>query len=309
MKKLQLEIQQLEQFVALARAGTFTRAAEELNLSQPALSRSIRRLEDEVGQPLFERKPREVVLTNLGELLLERAKKILSLVNDTSSLIADADRQGRVRLGAIPTIAPYMLPELLQGFQAEHPNISVGVMEDYTENLIKGVSHGEIDLAIIALPVQAKYLESEALFDEELHLVLPQKHPLLEHREISAAMIEDYPLIMLNSAHCLSENIENFCRQETLQPVTSERINQLMTVQELVALGHGISIIPEAARQIDESKKRVYRSFCSPAPKRTIAMLWNPYRYQSKWIKNLQGYLRQRYQASALESAAPKSSP
>ena len=120
-----IEFQQLEQFVTVARARNFTRAAVELNLSQSALSRAIRKLEDQIGQPLFERKPREVVLTDLGELLLERAKEILKLVEDTFSLISESGRKGRIRLGAIPTIAPYFLPRLLSSFAAHHPDVSL----------------------------------------------------------------------------------------------------------------------------------------------------------------------------------------
>jgi len=287
-----VELKQLEQFVAVARAKNFTRAAVELNLSQSALSRSIQKLEDQLGRPLFERKPREVVLTDLGELLLERAKDILTLVEDTFSAIAEADLHGRIRLGAIPTIAPYFLPGLLRSFAGKHPNISVVVQEDTTESLIKRCSHGEIDLAILALPVSAKYLEIEPLFDEELLLIIPTDHPLASSDEITPDAVEKLPFVMLNEAHCLSENIASYCRRQSVQPVTVERISQLATLQELVALGHGISIVPEMARRIDRSDRRVYRSFSGEKPFRTISMMWNPYRYQSKWVKSLMEHLR-----------------
>jgi len=287
-----IEFQQLEQFVAVARARNFTRAATELNLSQSALSRAIRKLEDQIGQPLFERRPREVVLTDLGELLLERAKEILKLVEDTFSLISESGRKGRIRLGAIPTIAPYFLPRLLSSFAAFHPDISILVREDTTENLLKRCSHGDIDIAILALPLIAKYLEIETLFDEELLLVLPVSHPLATCEEITPDAVEEYPFVMLNEAHCLSGNIASYCRQQSVQPVTVDRISQLTTVQELVALGHGISVVPEMARRLDLSDRRVYRSFSGEKPLRTISMVWNPYRYQSKWVKELMEHLR-----------------
>lgn len=287
-----IEFQQLEQFVTVARAKNFTRAAEELHLSQSALSRSIQKLEDQLGQPLFDRKPREVVLTDLGELLLERAREILQLVEDTFSMISEADRHGRIRLGAIPTIAPYFLPGLLRTFSGAHPDISVVVQEDTTDNLIRRCSHGEIDLAILALPVIAKYLEIEPLFDEELLLVIPRDHPLASRKEITPEAVEELPFVMLNEAHCLSENIASYCRKQSVQPVTVERISQLATVQELVALEHGISIVPEMAYRIDTSDRRVYRSFTGEKPTRTVAMMWNPYRYQSKWVKTLREHLR-----------------
>jgi LysR family transcriptional regulator, hydrogen peroxide-inducible genes activator len=287
-----IEFQQLEQFVAVARARNFTRAAAELNLSQSALSRAIQKFEDQLGLPLFERKPREVVLTEPGELLLDRAKEILKLVEDTFSLISESNRKGRIRLGAIPTIAPYFLPHLLSRFAADHPDISVIVQEDTTENLLKRCSHGDIDLAILALPLIAKDLEIESLFDEELLLVLPASHPLGACREITPDSIEAYPFVMLNDAHCLSGNIASYCRQQSVQPVTVDRISQLTTVQELVALGHGISVIPKMARRLDLSDRRVYRSFTGEKPIRTISMVWNSNRYQSKWVKELMEHLR-----------------
>lgn len=276
----------------MARTRNFTRAATELHLSQSALSRAIQKLEDQVGQPLFERKPREVVLTDLGEILLERANEILKLVEDTFSLLSEARLHGRIRLGAIPTVAPYFLPELLRTFSKLHPDISIVVQEDTTENLLKQCRHGEIDLAILALPVIAKYLEIEALFEEELLLVIPEGHALSQWETITPEVIEKYPFVMLNEAHCLSDNVASYCRQQYVQPLAVNRISQLTTVLELVALGHGVSMIPEMARHLDSSERRVYRSFHGEKPMRTIAMAWNPYRYQSKWVKELREHLR-----------------
>ncbi|SKA96646.1 LysR family transcriptional regulator, hydrogen peroxide-inducible genes activator [Prosthecobacter debontii] len=300
-----LDFQSLELFIALARTKNFTRAAAEMNLSQSALSRSIQKLEEQLGQPLFERKPREVVLTDLGELLLERAKEILKLVEDTFSELSDATRRGRIRLGAIPTIAPYFLPRLLGSFADKHPEVSVLVQEDTTETLIKRCAQGEIDLAIVALPIIAKYLEIEPLFDEELLLVLPVGHPLAEMKAITVEDVGNYPFVMLNEAHCLSENISSFCRRQSVQPVTVERTSQLTTVQELVALDHGVSIVPEMARRIDLSERRLYRSFSGEKPIRTVALMWNAYRYQSKAVAALMEHARTQaacFQASSSES-------
>lgn len=287
-----IELHLLEQFVAVAREKNFTRAAAELNLSQSALSRAIQKLEDQLGQPLFERHPREVILTDQGELLLVRAKEILKLVEDTLSELAEASRRGRIRLGAIPTIAPYFLPGLLSSFAEKHPEISVIVQEDTTEDLIKRCNHGEIDLAILALPIIAKRLEIEPLFDEDLLLVMPVGHPLEKAKKIIAADVDGYPFVMLNEAHCLSETIASFCRKQSVQPVTIERTSQLATVQELVTLNHGVSIVPEMARRIDSSDRRVYRSFSGEKPVRTLAMMWNPARYESKAMKALKEHVR-----------------
>jgi LysR family hydrogen peroxide-inducible transcriptional activator len=291
--KDELDLHLLVQFVVLARTKNFTRAAEELHLSQSALSRAIQKLEDQLGQPLFERKPREIVLTDLGGLLLDRAKEILKLMEDTFAELSEAGKRGRVRLGAIPTIAPYFLPTLLASFAKKHSEISVIVQEDTTDMLIKRCSHGEIDVALLALPIITRQLDIEPLFDEELLLLLPLGHPLEAKKKITAESVNGYPFVMLNEAHCLSENIASFCRKQSVQPVTIERTSQLATVQELVSLNHGVSIVPEMARKIDTSTQRTYRSFTSTKPSRTIAMMWNPDRFLSKSTKILMDHLRQ----------------
>jgi LysR family hydrogen peroxide-inducible transcriptional activator len=290
--RIPIEFQALEQFVALARTRNFTRAAEELNLSQSALSRSIQKFEDLLGQPLFDRKPREVLLTTLGELLHERAKEILKLVEETFSELSEAGRRQRIRLGAIPTIAPYLLPRLLGVFSQRYPDISVIVQEDTTDTLIKSCRQGDIDLAIVALPISAKDLEVEPLFSEELLLVLPIGHPLASQQAIMVEAVSSYPFVMLNEAHCLAENISSFCRRQSIQPITVERTSQLTTVQELVSLNHGVSIIPEMARNIDQSDQRVYCSFSGEKPTRTVAIMWNPARFQSTAIKLLMKHMR-----------------
>jgi LysR family transcriptional regulator, hydrogen peroxide-inducible genes activator len=287
-----LKFQSLEQFVVLARTRNFTRSAEELHLSQSALSRSIQKLEEQLGQPLFERKPREVILTPLGEVLLERAKAILKLLDDTYAELAEAGRRGRIRLGAIPTIAPYLLPELLGSFAHQHPDISVLVQEDTTETLVRRCHQGELDLAIVAMPIAEKMLAVEALFDEELLLVVPAGHALEFLEPLTIRAVEQYPFVMLNEAHCLAENIASFCRQNVVRPVTVERTSQLTTVQELVALDHGVSIVPEMARRLDVSDRRVYRQFSGSPPQRTVVMMWNPTRFLSPATRQLMEHLR-----------------
>jgi LysR family hydrogen peroxide-inducible transcriptional activator len=182
---------------------------------------------------------------------------------------------------------------LLASFAKKHSEISVIVQEDTTDMLIKRCSHGEIDVALLALPIITRQLDIEPLFDEELLLLLPLGHPLEAKKKITAESVNGYPFVMLNEAHCLSENIASFCRKQSVQPVTIERTSQLATVQELVSLNHGVSIVPEMARKIDTSTQRTYRSFTSTKPSRTIAMMWNPDRFLSKSTKILMDHLRQ----------------
>lgn len=289
-----MELDQLRYFLQVAERGNFTRAAEDLLISQPALSRSIQRLEEELGQPVFERKTRSVSLTDVGTLLQARAREVLSIINDTKAEISDDGQSGHVRVGVIPTIAPYFLPDVLRRFSKEFPKATVLVQENTTDALLSSCKQGEIDVAVIALPVPARYLEVEELFEEELLLVLPPTHALLEKDNIRVSDVEPYPFVLLDEAHCLADNIISFCRQKSFQPVAVERTSQLVMVQELVSLGHGVSMVPEMAKCLDHDNRRVYRSFSGRKPTRTIAVVWNPYRFQSRLVETFREFLRPR---------------
>lgn len=288
-----MDIEQLRYFLKVAEHSNFTRAAEDIGISQPALSRSVAKLEEELGQPVFERQTRKLQLTEAGQLLQSRAQQVVTLIEDTKAEITDDGETGRVRVGAIPTIAPYFLPELLRAFSESHPRANVIVHEDTTDQLLKAVTDGVVDLAVMALPIEARYLEIEELFDEELLLVLSPEHPLAEKKQVRLSDIESLPFVLLSEAHCLSDNIVTFCRQKAFHPVSVERTSQLTTVQELVSLDHGVSMIPSMARECDESDRRVYRSLSGTKPTRKIAIVWNPYRFQSKLVKAFLELLRQ----------------
>lgn len=287
-----MELDQLRYFLRIADLANFTRAAEELRVSQPALSRSMQRLEEELGQPVFERRGKSLSLTEAGTLLQGRAQQILSIIEDTKAEICDDGRSGRIRVGAIPTIAPYFLPEVLRQFSKEFPRATIIVQENTTDALLKSCTQGEVDLAILALPVPARYLEVEELFEEELLLVLPPNHQLVKKERIKLSDVEPFPFVLLDEAHCLSDNIVSFCRERSFQPVAVERTSQLVMVQELVSLAHGISMIPAMARKLDQSDRRVYRSFSGRKPTRTVAVVWNPYRFQSRLLQAFRERLR-----------------
>lgn len=292
-----MDMDQLSHFQCVAELRNFTHAAERLSISQSALSRSIQRLEEELGQPLFERKPRSVDLTDAGELFQSRAEQILLILEDCKAEINDDGQSGRLRIAAIPTIAPFFLPDLLRRFSNEYPKANLIVQEDTTDHLMKRCKQGELDVAIVALPVPTRYFEVEELFEEELSLVLPKDHVLANKKQIRIDDIKRYPFVLLDEAHCLSDNITAFCRHRSMQPVAVERTSQLMMVQELVSLGHGVSMIPEMAKRLDQTERRIYRSLHGTKPTRTIAAVWNPYRFQSLLLREFQEHLR-RYSES-----------
>ncbi|MEL6104959.1 MAG: LysR family transcriptional regulator [Planctomycetota bacterium] len=288
-----MDIDQLHYFQSLADTKSFTASAKQMGLSQPAFSRSIQRLEEEFGQPLFERKTRSVELTEAGQLFQQAANQIVRLIEDTKAQINDDGKTGRLRIGAIPTIAPFFLPGLLRRFSKEVPRAHLVVQENTTDVLLKQIKQGEVDVAILAEPITVKYVDVEELFSEELCLVLPPNHALASKKQIRISDVEDLPFVMLDEAHCLSDNITSFCRQKSVHPVVVERTSQLATVQELVALDHGVSMIPTMAKKLDRGKRRLYRSFFGGKPTRTIVMVTNPYRFQSRLLAAFQDGLRE----------------
>ncbi|CAN5879455.1 LysR family transcriptional regulator [soil metagenome] len=298
-----MELGQLRHFLKIAEHGSFTRAAEDCGLSQPAMSQQVARLEQELGRPVFDRLGRQVRLTEAGELLRRRAEQILALIDDTAREIRDDGRTGRVVVAAIPTVGPYLLPGVLRVFAREHPGARVEFHEEVTEALLKHCLSGEIDVGVLAMPVEAPGLRIEPLFEEELLLVLPTGHRLAgpESRPICLEDVRAEPFVLLDEAHCLSARIRGFCLRRDFQPVTTGRTGQLTTVQELVALGHGVSFIPLMARRLDTSDQRVYRAV-TPRPTRTLAVCWNPHRYQPGLVARFLEALRDQTRSLATTS-------
>lgn len=288
-----MEIQQLRMFLKVAELGSFTKAGREFEVSQPAISQQIGRLEQSLGRPLFERQGRQVALTEAGEMLRRRALQIVSLVDDTARLLGDDGETGKIVVSAIPTIAPYLMPALLEAFHAEHPQAQVEVNEEVTEVILRRCALGEIDVGVLAMPASRGYLKFETLFEEELLLATSAGHALVSRDRVELDDLRDLPFVLLDEAHCLSDDIRGFCRRRLFQPVTTGRVSQLATVQELVAQGFGVSLIPEMAVPAGPSPRLQFRSLDGEKPLRTVTACWNPDRYQSRlmlsFLKTLKG--------------------
>ncbi len=291
-----MELFQLRYFLKIVELGNFTRAAEASGVSQPALSQAIQKLEDELRQPVFERLGRRVELTDAGRMLLPRATQAVQLVDEARASITDDGESGKIRVSAIPTVAPYLLPSVLGEFAADFPQVQFEVQEEVTEQVVKRLRHGETDVALLALPFDATHLEVVSLFEEELRLVLPAGHELAERKRITLQTLREYAFILLDEAHCLSDNVISFCHRKAFQPITTGRFTQLATVLELVALGQGVSLIPQMACDADRDPRRVYRSLSGERPTRRIVLSWNPYRFQSRVQKRFIEFVRQRMQ-------------
>ena len=288
-----MEMHQLRYVVAVARTGNFSRAAEQCHVAQPSLSQQIQKLEDELGERLFDRMKREVRLTAHGENFLRRAVRILEEVDAAKREAADAQSllRGTLTIGVLPTIAPYLLPDVLVSFSEKFPGVETVVHEDTTAQLLKQLLAYEIDVALASRPINDTRLEVRDLFREELKLALPPGHSLTRKRTIRVADLRDEQLIVMKAGHCLGDQVVGFCEQRGFKPRVSFRGAQLETIQALVCSGVGISLIPAMAARGDREDSPEYRSLTKPHPERSIVAVWPrqrpPTRAASEFLKIL----------------------
>ena len=271
-----MEMQQLRYVVAVARTGNFTRAAEQCHVSQPSLSQQIQKLEDELGERLFDRLRREAKLTPHGEAFLRRAVKVLDEVDAAMREARDATDllRGTVRVGVLPTIAPYLLPGAVAEFMKKYPGVEIVAQEDTTVHLLRLLLACELDFALASQPIQDGRLEVRELFSEELLVALPPGHPLTRKRRVAAADLEKERLIVMKEGHCLGQQVLNFCDRRDLRPTISLRSAQLETIQSLVCAGMGLSLIPAMAANSGRVDRPEYRSLQAPRPERKIVAVW-----------------------------------
>ena len=282
-----MEMHQLRYFVAVAETGSFTRAAERCLVAQPSLSQQIQKLERSLKKPLFDRLGKRVKLTEAGEALLVHSRNILREVDETTrELVAEARAgKGTMCLGAIPTIGPYWLPPVLSRFLARYPDVQLQLREDVTANLLTALHEGEIDLAFVALPIVDSQLESRVLTRERLLASVPRRHRLGRQKSVALADLEAEPFILLGDMHCLTSQVTAYC-QAKFVPRVACRCVQLTTIQKLVGLGLGISLLPEMACAAGDGVV-VYKSLQAPEPTRTIGAVWHRHRYMSPNVEAL----------------------
>jgi LysR family hydrogen peroxide-inducible transcriptional activator len=290
-----MELHQLRYFTAVAELGNFTRAAERCFVSQPSLSQQIIKLEQELGQPLLERLGRSVKLTDAGRAFYERAVQALATVEEARSSVQCAGdwQAGKISIGAILTVAPYLLPDVVRRFLKQFPRARVSVRESFTEQIVKETLAGDLDLGVVALPIDDAMLHVEPLMTEELLLAVPYQHALAKRRRVALADLSEHSFVLLDEIHCLGQQIVSFCQQNECRPAVSCKTAQLLTVQEMVGLGQGLSLVPAMAARADRSKTRVYRSLAGAAPTRTIAVIRRRARRQTQLGEAFEQCLRQ----------------
>lgn len=294
-----MELHQLRYFVAVAETGGFSKAARVCFVAQPSLSQQIKKLEQELGQKLFERLGRTSVLTEAGRALLPRARLILKETGDIKAGIAEdiSSGSGHLSVGLIPTIAPYLLPGTLKRFYESFPNAQISVNENLTERLIKSLVSLEIEMAVMSLPIERKQISTEPLFEDPLVIALSPGHELARSEHVNIDDLKDIPFIALDEEHCLGEQVNNFCYERQINPEIVCRTWNLSTIQHCVSFGNGVSLVPRMLVMTDTSKRCVYRPIKGQSPKRTVVAAWHRDRKLSRLAREFVSMVKDEYES------------
>ena len=268
-----ITLRQLRYLAALARNRHFGKAAEECAVTQPALSMQIRELERELGVDLIERRPGEIAVTETGIEVARRADHILAATRDLVDFARHRDvLSGPLKLGIIPTLAPYLLPRVLPLLQARYAALRLDVRETQTDTLVEELSAGALDCLLLAMPVEGADVETIALFDDRFLLAAPAAEPLPKRR-VTVADVDQRRLILLEEGHCLRDQALAFCASKTRDAPAGLGATSLATVMQMVANGYGVTLVPEIAADVEVRDARVKLTrFAAPEPGRVIGL-------------------------------------
>ena len=292
-----MNLQELRYIVTVAETMHFGRAAEACYVSQPTLSTQIKKLEDELGVRLFERTNKRVLLTPAGQVLIAQARVILE---ETATLQEMAQHTtdpmaGPLRLGLIPTLAPYLLPHIVPPLRATYPNLHLYLREERTARLVKDLHAGRLDAVLLALPIPDDRLESIELFREPFVLALPVGHYLSDKAEVSEADLHGADLLLLEEGHCLRDQALAVCALPT-QPGSEEfKASSLETLRQMVAAGVGCTLLPALAAtpELPSASLITLRPFVDPVPLRTIGLFYRRGFPRLSTMQALAGLVRQ----------------
>ncbi len=272
-----MTLTELRYIVAVAEERHFGRAAEKSFVSQPSLSASIKKVEDELGVRIFERGKAGVLVTEIGAQVVAQARRTL----EEAARVKAVAKQGRnpldgvLRLGVIHTIAPYLLPGLVAALRRSAPQMPLDIEENMTANLDRMLREGEIDVAILALPFEAPGVETQAVYDEEFRVVVPAKHALARKKRVPVEALDTDELLLLPAGHCLRDQVLGSCTEFSRTPPAGRQGNSLETLRSMVASGLGITVLPATAltdRHASALVKAV--PFEGSPPQRRVALAW-----------------------------------
>jgi LysR family hydrogen peroxide-inducible transcriptional activator len=260
----------------LARHRHFGRAAEDCAVTQPALSMQIRELEREIGTELIERRPGDIALTDTGLEVAERAEQILTATQDLVDFARHRDvLSGQLRLGIIPTLAPYILPRVLPRLQAAYPQLRLEVRETQTKSLLEELTRGALDAVMLALPAEGADVETLPLFTDAFLLAVPANETSLPRGRVDIDDVDQRRLILLEEGHCLRDQALAFCGAPRRDQPASLGATSLSTVIQMVANGYGVTLMPQVAIDAEAHDDRVrLLRFRDPEPGRSIGLAW-----------------------------------
>ena len=262
----------------LADVRHFSKAADACFVSQPTLSTQIRKLEEELGVQLVERAPKNILLTPVGEEIAERARLVLSDVDQIRAVARRSGdpESGTLRLGLFPTLAPYLLPHVVPGMRRTYPKLTLQLSEEKTETIITMLRQGELDAGLLALPISDEGLEITPLFDEPFVVAVPENHVLAEQDEICLSDLENAELLLLEEGHCLREHALEVCALSGARERVDFHATSMETLRQMVAAEVGVTLMPILAVKppIAKTGNLAIRRFKAPAPSRTIALAW-----------------------------------
>jgi LysR family transcriptional regulator, hydrogen peroxide-inducible genes activator len=268
---------QLRYLTALARHRHFGRAADECAVSQPALSVQVQDLEAELGVALVERGRGRIDLTAEGQEVARRSARILAAVGDMVDYARHHTRllTGPLRLGVIPSIAPYLLPAALPRLQERHPALVLQLRESQTAVIVDELQRGALDVLVLSLPIDAPELETLRLFDDRFLLAVPASHPLAQRSDATTRLLADEPLLLLEEGHCLRDQAMSYCKQVDRGSLSGFGASSLSTIIQMVANGLGITVLPEISLPFEVHDPRIaLLPFPPPEPTRAVALAW-----------------------------------
>jgi LysR family transcriptional regulator, hydrogen peroxide-inducible genes activator len=273
-----MNLKDLKYLVALADTGHFGKAAERTFVSQPTLSAQLKKLEDYLGVKLVERQPKNVQLTEVGKQVVVRARRML---DDGDEIVALARSNtdpftGKLKLGLIPTVGPYLLPRVMLKIRRALPNLGLMLYEYQTEPLLKRLRDGEIDAAILALPVAHEGMEARELYQEAFTVALPSHHALTARSTVKVADLKGQTLLLLEDGHCLRDQALEVCSRIDVREAEDFRATSLETLRQMVIAGLGITLLPELAVDAPFNSQRglAIRAFAKPTPSRAVGAVW-----------------------------------
>lgn len=292
-----MNLRDLTYLVSLAEHRHFGRAAEASFVSQPTLSTQIRKLEDELGVALVERTPRKVLLTETGREIARRARGVLAEIEEIKA-IAQRTRDpeaGRLRLGVFPTLGPYLLPHLVPRVRRRFPRLELLLVEEKTEQVIRMLREGSLDVGILALPLHEESLHAEFLFEEPFVLAVPDDHPLARRKaRLKLADLEDESLLLLEDGHCMRDQALELCQLAGAGEKVGFRATSLETLRQMVAANVGITLLPTLAIKppVARTDNVQLLEFAGHAPSRRIALVWRKSSSLGPFLERFAGVVR-----------------